>query len=202
MGYSPQLFDHVVSGVPRLNTTTHAMLMYGMVRWLGARSVVETGTWGGYCALWLARALEDQGGEGTVTCIDDWSLDGADPTGLHNAASRCGLAHRIRLQTGDSADQALWPDRVDFAFVDAVHSLDAAKSDVESALNRGARAVCLHDTRDWWGPSELLQALRENFCGVDSVESPHDAGLAILIPRRELAAPPVHTREDYPTGKV
>ncbi|WP_370146934.1 O-methyltransferase [Streptacidiphilus sp. EB129] len=85
----------------------------------GAHSVLEIGTYTGYSALCMARALPD-GGE-LVTCdlSDRWPAVGADYW------KRAGVADRIELRVGAALETLAallaerGPDCFDLAFIDA-----------------------------------------------------------------------------------
>jgi len=87
-----------------------------MVAVSGARVVVEVGTFTGMSALWMARALPD---DGRLICFDitDRYLDTA-----HEAWIAAGVDDRIEVRIGPASDGlAALPDEphVDLAFIDA-----------------------------------------------------------------------------------
>ncbi len=83
---------------------------------LGARRVIEVGTFTGYSALAMARALPP---DGSLLCCDiseEWTAI------ARRYWERAGVADRIELRIGPGVDtlRALPPDPVwDFAFIDA-----------------------------------------------------------------------------------
>jgi caffeoyl-CoA O-methyltransferase len=83
---------------------------------IGARSAVEVGTFTGYSALCVARALP---GDGRLLCCDvneEWTSIG------RRYWERAGIANKITLKLGPAADtlRALPPSHsFDFAFIDA-----------------------------------------------------------------------------------
>ena len=83
---------------------------------LGARRVIEVGTFTGYSALAMARALPP---DGSLLCCDtseEWTAI------ARRYWERAGVADRIELRLGPGVDtlRALPPDPVwDFAFIDA-----------------------------------------------------------------------------------
>ena len=96
-----------------------AALMALLVRLINARNVIEIGTFTGYSALAMARALPD---DGRIVCCDlsdTW-------TGLARRYwERAGIAERIDLRLGpaqqtlDSLREAGEDGRFDLAFIDA-----------------------------------------------------------------------------------
>jgi predicted O-methyltransferase YrrM len=87
-----------------------------LVRVSGARRAVEVGTFTGYSALCIARALPD---DGTLLCCDvseEWTAIG------RRYWERAGVADRVDLRIGPAADTlaALAPEpQFDLAFIDA-----------------------------------------------------------------------------------
>jgi predicted O-methyltransferase YrrM len=83
---------------------------------IGARSAVEVGTFTGYSALCVARALP---GDGRLLCCDvneEWTSIG------RRYWERAGIANKITLKLGPATDtlRALPPSHsFDFAFIDA-----------------------------------------------------------------------------------
>ncbi len=90
-----------------------------LLRLMGARRVLEIGTFTGYSTLWLASALPEDGQ--VITC--DRNREWTDMARQY--WERAGLAHRITLHLGDAREtlQALQKagesDNYDFAFIDA-----------------------------------------------------------------------------------
>lgn len=90
--------------------------MEQLARALGAKRAIEVGTFTGYSALCVARALPP---DGKLLCCDineDWTEIG------RRHWERAGVADRIDLRIGPAADtlEALAPDPVwDMAFIDA-----------------------------------------------------------------------------------
>lgn len=199
--------------VRSLNTYRHAQMLYGLIRWLRPQSVVEVGTCFGGAAVWMARALQENSVEilpgetaqkppGRLHCLDDWSLTGSAVEFLVNLG-RCDVADTVTICTGLSTDLELWPERVDFAFIDGDHSYEGCRRDVLEAMNRGATCIAFHDAADWWGPAQFL--LEADCCslwdGWDIIAQPHDGGLAVLLKRPVWPAVTM-TEAEFPTGAV
>jgi caffeoyl-CoA O-methyltransferase len=91
-------------------------LMALLARTIGARRAIEVGTFTGYSALCLARALPE---DGTLLCCDvseEWTAVG------RRFWEKAGVAHKIDLRLGPAADtlRALPREPVwDMAFIDA-----------------------------------------------------------------------------------
>jgi len=118
-----------------------------MVAISGARTVVEVGTFTGMSALWMARALPD---DGRLICFDitDEYLDTA-----REAWNAAGVEDRIEVRIGPAADGlAALPSEqhVDLAFIDADKTGYATY--LELLLPRmSERGVILVDNVIWSG---------------------------------------------------
>ena len=87
-----------------------------LARSIGARTIVEVGTFTGYSTLALASGLEPGGQVITCDLSDEWTAIGEE------AWAEAGVADRIRVELGPAADtlRALPADLVvDLAFIDA-----------------------------------------------------------------------------------
>jgi caffeoyl-CoA O-methyltransferase len=87
-----------------------------LVHLIGARTIVEVGTFTGMSALWLARGLPD---DGRLICLDitDKYVETA-----REAWEQAGVIDRIEVRVGPAADSlAAMPTEphIDLAFVDA-----------------------------------------------------------------------------------
>lgn len=157
------------------------------------------GAWHGFTTMHLAQALKDNGG-GEVTVIDDFSL-GNSAAVIHNNLASIGCADMLRIVSGKSRE-VVWPDKVDFAFIDGDHSFEGCVYDCDQAISRGAECVCVHDSYGWWGPRLYTETMREQGEGVwDTFECGFDSGLAVFV-KRPVLPPCVYTEKDYPQGHV
>jgi predicted O-methyltransferase YrrM len=86
-----------------------------LVRMIGARRILEIGTFTGYSSTAMALALPD---DGLVTCLDvseEWTAR------ARQAWTDAGVAHKVELRIGPAADSLrdLPDDAYDLAFIDA-----------------------------------------------------------------------------------
>ncbi len=197
-------FEAVIDSVQTLGTRRHARLLYGLVRWLQPMSVVEVGTFTGYTACWLAKALQDNGQGGQLLCIDDWSLEPLAERQLYYNLGVCRLDN-VSVGAGKSSEVP-WPERVDFAFIDGDHSYDGCEGDIGRAIERGASCIVLHDTSSWWGPRRCVDEFRRKYphgpkSAWDMIECGFDEGLAVFLKTPEKPAE-VFSAERFPQGCI
>ncbi|MFI5523293.1 O-methyltransferase [Streptomyces platensis] len=115
-----ELIEHTRAAVPQQAHMTVApeegALLTFLVRLLGARRIVEVGTFTGYSALCLARGLPADGSLITCDVSAEWTALARD------FWARDGVADRIELRLGPALDtlRALPPEpHLDLAFIDA-----------------------------------------------------------------------------------
>lgn len=205
-------FEIEAAKVCGIATDRHALLMHGLCRWLNVRHAVEVGPFQGKCSVWIARAIQENGG-GLLTCIDDFSLGDSEAVLRANLAA-CGVEDTVSVLRADSQKLDAFP-YCEFAFIDGDHSYDGCLSDVNKAIAAGARCIVLHDTVSWWGPRSLVDWFIEDekLVGLSPVppdderspwqviEANHDEGLAVFV-RREPKPGARFTRETHPLGRV
>jgi predicted O-methyltransferase YrrM len=112
------------AGLPSIQVSPpQGRLLHLLAKVVGARSILEFGTLGGYSTIWIARALPDGGNLITIEADPDY----ADVAGRNVA--RAGLDGLVDLRVGPALD--LLPDLetegagpFDLVFIDAdkVHS--------------------------------------------------------------------------------
>ena len=152
-------------------------LMSILVRAIGARSAIEIGTFTGYSALCVARAL---GPQGRLLCCDvseEWTSIG------RRYWEKAGVADRIELKIAPALEtlKALPADRTfDFAFIDADK---VSYSGYYEALLPRLRTNGLIvfdnvlwsgrvlDTQDVSDDTRALQKLNDHIAGDDRVEA-------------------------------
>lgn len=160
----------------------HPKVMYGLVRALQPKVVVEVGTYRGYAACYLAQALKDNG-SGHLYCIDDFSegiqkkYDADHWRGNINA---CNLAEWVTLLEGRS-NKVIWPEKVDFAYIDGWHGFTTVAHDVNECATRGAECICMDDVTTTVGPALFVERGIPHLLGFQCVTLHRDCGLAILM---------------------
>ena len=136
-------------------------------------SVVELGSWKGKSTVALLEACK-----GTVTAVDNWS--GHDPASngvLERAAARVNVFSIFKQNTapyqnlaicqGDSACSAALCDDADMVFIDAAHTYEGCKRDIEAWLPKTRKIIAGHDySPEWPG---VMQAVTEAFGPVNVV---------------------------------
>jgi predicted O-methyltransferase YrrM len=104
------------TGLPPIAVSPDAgRLLQVLLKAVGARRVLEVGTLGGYSAIWIARALPD---DGRLITLE------AEPTHAAFARrflDRAGVAERVEVREGRALDllPALDGERFDAVFLDA-----------------------------------------------------------------------------------
>jgi caffeoyl-CoA O-methyltransferase len=104
------------TGLPPIAVSAdEGRLLQVLLTSIGARRVLEVGTLGGYSAIWMARALPD---DGELLSIE------IDPTHAEFArryVQRAGLGDRIEIRVGRALDvlPSLDGERFDAVFIDA-----------------------------------------------------------------------------------
>ena len=76
-------------------------LIYGLAKAMNVKTFVDVGTFVGLSTLWVARAMEENGGDGKVYTVE------LDPQWLNMAkayAKEASLENRIEFKLGDSRD--------------------------------------------------------------------------------------------------
>jgi hypothetical protein len=174
----------------------HPRILYALMRSLKPKVAVEVGTYRGYAACYMARALQENG-VGHLTCIDDFS------EGMQQKYDRehwvrniyeCGVEDVVTLKVGKS-DSVTWPENVDFAYLDGWHGYNTVKSDFGKAAMAGAECICLDDVTSTVGPSLFVQELR-GYQTWDVLELFRDCGLAVCV-RRQMK-PPCNFSQELP----
>ena len=163
----------------------HPKVIWGLIRAMKPSVVVEVGTYRGYAACYMARALQENN-SGKLYCIDNLSL--TDHAGRYGDPVRhwndnleaCGVRGWAELVLGNS-DDVKWPDRVDFAYIDGWHSADIALRDFQQCAARGAACICLDDTLNCVGPRMVVENLDPALWNVTTI--PSDNGLSICTSR-------------------
>lgn len=159
----------------------HPRILYSLIRALKPLTVVEVGTYRGYAACYMARALQENKG-GHLYCIDNFTEPNhaaryGDPVEHWNSnLLKCGVRGGVALLQGNS-NEVRWPAVVDFAYIDGWHSYLAAKFDFNRCAELNATCICLDDTLNCIGPKKLVSEIdRDQW---DVITLPNDNGLTI-----------------------
>lgn len=163
-------------------------ILYGLVKWLRPTSVVEVGTHVGMSAVWMARALQENGGESRLYCIDSFCWTEHDQLNQwQKNVAECGVASYIQLLRGRS-QEVEWPARIDMAYIDGNHTYPVVRHDVHKAMERGATLICMHDTVQCEGSRKYAETFRGTHGGPagdwDVLEENSECGLMICKKRQ------------------
>jgi predicted O-methyltransferase YrrM len=180
------------AGLPPISISPRAgRLMQILLRAVGARRVLEVGTLGGYSAIWLARAMGD---EGRVLSIELEHLH-AEFARAHLAAA--GLAEQVEIREGRALDvlPSLDGQKFDAVFIDA--DKEPMPTYLDWALRLTRRGGWIFADNALWGgrvadptvTDVATQAVREfnrRFAGdarIDSTLLPVGDGIAVGLVR-------------------
>lgn len=104
------------TGLPPIAVSPDAgRLLQVLLKAVGARRVLEVGTLGGYSAIWIARALPD---DGRLITLES---EPAHAAFARRFLARAGVAERVEVREGRALDllPALDGERFDAVFLDA-----------------------------------------------------------------------------------
>lgn len=170
----------------------HPRILYALIRSLKPRVCVESGTYRGYAACYMALGLQENN-SGHLYCIDNFSL--TDFTTRHGNCdpqqhwsdnlTACGVRSWVTLLKGDS-DKVDWPEKIDFAYIDGWHSYDATKHDFAQCAKRGATCICLDDTINCAGPRLLMAEMKAISSQWNILDIPSDNGLSICMRKQKV----------------
>jgi predicted O-methyltransferase YrrM len=178
-------------------------LLYWIVMTQGPSTAVEVGTYIGYSAICIGKALRDSG-KGHLHAFDTFAgaeyqkspVLGHCESILQAARGHielAGLSNWITLHKGDSSTEMKKfftenPQGIDFAFIDGDHTIQGALNDwnvIAPNMTEGG-LVLLHDTIPdncgWVGPAWLLERISdgESKWGVTNLKTSDGKGLAII----------------------
>lgn len=160
----------------------HPFFLYALARWLRPSVIVEVGTHLGMSAVWMARALQENG-TGRLFCIDNFCwIQEPQEEQWHANVKKCGVADSITLIKGRS-ESCQWPEHVDMAFIDGNHTYDVCSHDAAKARKLGASCIILHDTVSWEGSRKYAEEVRSSWESWDFLEENSDCGLLICKKR-------------------
>lgn len=172
-------------------------LLHGFLRCMKPQHIVDCGTYRGLSAAWMAKACQENN-MGKVHCLDNWSLlehahilDGKTPKQhAEENLTHLGVREWVEFHDGDTKDLSIWPEKVDFIYIDAWHSYEAARREAMHAILKGASFVAFDDVENCVGPRMLADHAFEdgmNFGLWQQLDLHSDNGLTIFVkkqPRR------------------
>lgn len=104
-------------GLPSINVSaSEGKTLHVLARAIGAKSILEVGTLGGYSTIWLARALPEGG---TLISLE---LDAHHADVARQNIARAGLTDTVEIRVGpasESLSQMTHEEPFDLAFIDA-----------------------------------------------------------------------------------
>lgn len=169
----------------------HPKILYGLIRALKPEVCVEVGTYRGYAACYMARALQENN-YGHLYCMDNFSL--TDHTSRYGDPEQhwiknlteCGVMDWVTLLKGDSAKTMSSLKHVDFAYIDGWHSYIQAKIDFDSVAKLGATTICMDDTLNCIGPRKVVYQLDRNYWNVITLANDNGISICVRPPQRRV----------------
>jgi len=170
-------------------------LLHGFLRCMKPQHIVDCGCYRGLSAAWMAKACQENN-TGRVYALDNWSLlehahilEGKTPKQhAEENLTHLGVREWVEIHDGDTKDLSIWPEHVDFIYIDAWHSHEACHREALEALKRGATFLAFDDTENCVGPRMFVDMVRDSYMGnFQQLDLHSDNGLTIFIkkqPRR------------------
>jgi len=142
-----------------MNKEERRFLFESMKRVPNRGVVVEIGSWTGKSSIKLARGIKEYCQKTRLFCVDFFDHDYYTRTpGLKEAAAGRDICevfkkamkkypHTLIMETSEAASHLFEPSSVDFIFIDADHSYEAVKKDIEAWLPKvkADGVLCGHD---------------------------------------------------------
>lgn len=172
-------------------------LLHAFLRCLKPQHIVDCGTYRGLSAAWMAKACQENN-LGRVHCLDNWSLlehaqilEGKTPKQhAEENLTHLGVRDWVEFHDGDTKDLSIWPENVDFIYIDAWHSFEACQREALEAIKRGAWFLAFDDVENCVGPRMFVDnftSLVHNASQWQQLDLHSDNGLTIFVkkqPRR------------------
>lgn len=167
----------------------HPIMLYGFIRALKPLVVVESGSYRGFGACWMAKAIQENN-FGKLYCIDNFTLTehveryGDPRTHLEENLKACGIREWVEIIEGN-ANEVKWPEKIDICYIDGWHSYEAASFDFGKADQAGATIIAFDDTENCVGPRMFCEEAREKFSSKFDVMDVHsDNGMTIFMRKK------------------
>jgi hypothetical protein len=176
----------------------HPKILWGLIRALRPDVSVEVGTYRGYGACYMARAMQENR-HGKLICIDNFSLTqhvsryGDPEAHFWSNLEACGVSDYVSLIKGNS-NEITWPSKIDFAYIDGWHSLEAITHDFDKCSNAGASTICMDDTVGSVGPRLFTSSIDQSKWDVLTLGN--DNGITICS--RKVKRPQVTFSQELP----
>ncbi len=176
------------AGLPEIAVSADVgHLLSILVAGTAAQRAIEVGTLGGYSAVWLARALRDDGRLITIEREEAYA-DFAE-----TQFAKLGLAGKVEVRRGSAIDvlatlrEELGADSVDVVFIDALKSeYPDYWREVRSMIRPGGLLIADNalGTSDWW-IDDTLHPERQGADSLNRSLAQDPAFEAVAVPLRE-----------------
>jgi len=131
-------------------------LMAMLIKIMGAKRILEVGTYTGYATLWMAMALPSDGEIVTCDVSDEWTSVGAQFWDEAGVADKITLNLRPAIETLDGLIAQGQPGSFDFVFIDADKENYSAYFEASLKLLRSGGLMVVDNVL--WGGSVIDDA--------------------------------------------
>jgi predicted O-methyltransferase YrrM len=165
-------------GLPRIHVSpSEGKLLHLLALTCGAKRILELGTLGGYSAIWLARALPE---DGSLLSLE---LDPHHAEVARRNLTRAGVGGRVEVRVGPAAEslQALTEQEItfDLVFIDADKEAYPDYLDLTYPLVRDGGLILADNTLT---PSVLEQGTDNGITRYNAAVAAHPGLTASIIP--------------------
>lgn len=163
--------DKVSSGIPGWMTENELSILKYLAS--QSESVLEIGSWKGRSTKALLEYCK-----GTVYAVDHWNGTETDTSKLaafglnvyDEFIKNVGIWSNLKVLRGDSIKMAnQFSDKVDMVFIDADHTYESCKADIEAWLPKCNKIICGHDYTV--GYPGVIKAVNEKFDKIYLIDS-------------------------------
>lgn len=181
-------------------------LLHAFIRTMKPQHIVDCGTYRGLSAAWMAKACQENN-MGRVYALDNWSLlehaailgDKTPKQHAEENLTHLGVREWVEFHDGDTKDMSIWPEKVDFIYIDAWHDHHSPQMELLRACSKGAKFIAFDDVENCVGPRLLVDKTipdllkfaekhdEPSLLDYQRLDLHHDNGLTIFVrkqPRR------------------
>jgi predicted O-methyltransferase YrrM len=159
------------------------LLLYALVRRRQPVVAVETGTFRGYSAGWIASALADNA-RGTLWTVDSlWHDDVEHAVRARDLWTRLRVESHVQPVHGDSRTWTPVERPIDFLFIDAAHEMEFVRAEFVhywQYLQPSGALVVFHDPTSCPPVQEAIDAIWKDYLGLQALTFRNMRGLTVM----------------------